>query len=624
MIYLLRRFWLVVVVVSLAACDLQPKIASISDGVGDFISSRYPALLADPEAESEIYNSAASDYGIYNSAADYEETGATASDYVNYAGTDDYVLQEQTDDVPTEQPNDTVKEDETKVVSEPTTEPESTTEQVTEEKEDYLIVPDYVKPVGMDDEQDFLVVPEKEKSEPVKQVEKVIEVPKTEQKTKPQEEKKSVTSVVVQKGETLYSIAKKNNTTIQDLATINKLNPPYSIRAGQTLSLVKQEVKEQATKVEINETKKEIKTENKITEKPSEQKPKPVNSTESKVEKKIEKTQTKQVVVPTKKVEVSAEKPRVKDTKTKNITVGRGDTLYSVSRRYAIPVNDLAVMNNLQPPFDLKLGQVLRVPNVPEVNVNLENPIKQVTVNTPAVASVKPVQKTKEKSKTEVKSKETRKTESKKQEVKKQDLKKTEPQKADKKATSVKKATEQKVEKKPAEKTGKKENIAKSTVKTEKNTQKTETKTQKTNDKISSDPNQKLPKIVARSSSKFAWPVRGKILSHYGAKTGGLFNDGINISASAGTSVVAAENGVVAYAGNEVKGMGNLVIIQHADGWMTVYAHLNSMNVRRGVRVKVGQKIGTVGKTGKVSQPQLHFEIRKGRKAYNPINYLKK
>ena len=142
--------------------------------------------------------------------------------------------------------------------------------------------------------------------------------------------------------------------------------------------------------------------------------------------------------------------------------------------------------------------------------------------------------------------------------------------------------------------------------------------------KISSDPTKKLPTISARSSSKFAWPVRGKILSAYGAKSNGLFNDGINIAASRGADVKAAENGVVAYAGNEVKGMGNLVIIQHAGGWMTVYAHMDSMNVRRGHKVSVGQKIGTVGETGKVDSPQLHFEIRKGTKAYNPSSYLKK
>ena len=142
--------------------------------------------------------------------------------------------------------------------------------------------------------------------------------------------------------------------------------------------------------------------------------------------------------------------------------------------------------------------------------------------------------------------------------------------------------------------------------------------------KISSDPKQKLPVIAARSSSKFSWPVRGKILSAFGTKPNGLVNDGINIAASRGTTVKAAENGVVAYAGNEVKGMGNLIIIQHSGGWMTVYAHLDSMALRRGARVNVGQKIGTVGASGKVDRPQLHFEIRKGTKAYNPSQYLKK
>ena len=155
------------------------------------------------------------------------------------------------------------------------------------------------------------------------------------------------------------------------------------------------------------------------------------------------------------------------------------------------------------------------------------------------------------------------------------------------------------------------------------------TETKKTADKKTSEKTvavakTETPKMVARSSNKFSWPVRGKILSNFGAKNGGLYNDGINISAAFDSTVAAAENGVVAYAGNEVRGMGNLIIIQHSDGWMTVYAHLNSMSVRRGARVSVGQKIGTVGQTGKVSVPQLHFEIRNGTKAHNPINYLKK
>ena len=133
----------------------------------------------------------------------------------------------------------------------------------------------------------------------------------------------------------------------------------------------------------------------------------------------------------------------------------------------------------------------------------------------------------------------------------------------------------------------------------------------------------RLPKLDARAGSLFSWPVRGDIISDFGPKKNGLTNDGINIGAPIGTDVAAADNGVVAYAGNELKGMGNLLIIQHAGGWMTVYAHLDGFVVKRGDKVAAGQKIGAVGKTGKVSEPQLHFEIRKGSKAYDPKKQMK-
>ena len=132
-----------------------------------------------------------------------------------------------------------------------------------------------------------------------------------------------------------------------------------------------------------------------------------------------------------------------------------------------------------------------------------------------------------------------------------------------------------------------------------------------------------LPNSAPRSNAKFSWPVRGKIISDWGPKADGLQNDGINIAANLGAPVLAAENGVVAYSGNELKGMGNLVILQHSGGWMTVYAHMDSLNVKRGAKVSVGDKIGTVGQTGKVSEPQLHFEIRNGSKAVDPKRQLK-
>ncbi|WP_037459696.1 LysM peptidoglycan-binding domain-containing M23 family metallopeptidase [Skermanella stibiiresistens] len=128
--------------------------------------------------------------------------------------------------------------------------------------------------------------------------------------------------------------------------------------------------------------------------------------------------------------------------------------------------------------------------------------------------------------------------------------------------------------------------------------------------------------VEPRSSGQFQWPVRGTILSEFGPKPGGLHNDGLNISAAKGSSVVAAENGVVAYAGNELRGFGNLLLIRHADGWVSAYAHLDDMMVDRGAKVKRGQKIGTVGSTGNVSAPQLHFELRKANRAIDPRDYL--
>lgn len=362
-----------------SACDLRPKIVAFPDSVGEFISARYPALLADPETQPEIYNSAAMDYGVYASPELYGKY--ESQDYLTYASVDDYILPAQADeDVDVGQPIEIKKTQDTVA-------------------EDYLVVPMYG---GQKETDDVLTV------------------------KKPVVEAKSVVRV--------------------DVA----------------------EIKVQA-----------------------------------------------------------------------------GDTLYSLSRKYSVPVNDLAVMNKLNPPFVLSVGQKIRVPNLNQTQIAKKEVVEQNKTKKEQPV----VQETKQKQEVQV-------------------------------------------------------------VKDEK--------------KISSDPSKKLPKINARSSSKFSWPVRGKILSAYGAKNNGLFNDGINIAATKGTTVTAAENGVVAYAGNEIKGMGNLIIVQHESGWMTVYAHLDSMNVKRGTKVNVGQKIGTVGETGKVDSSQLHFEIRKGTKAYNPTSYMKK
>lgn len=131
-----------------------------------------------------------------------------------------------------------------------------------------------------------------------------------------------------------------------------------------------------------------------------------------------------------------------------------------------------------------------------------------------------------------------------------------------------------------------------------------------------------LPNPPPRAGRTFQWPVSGKVALGFGRQAGGSHNDGINIAAPRGSNVVAAENGIVAYAGNELRGFGNLLLIKHSDGFMTAYAHNQQLLVVRGQRVNKGQVIARVGSTGSVATPQLHFEIRKGRAAVDPLKYL--
>jgi len=129
------------------------------------------------------------------------------------------------------------------------------------------------------------------------------------------------------------------------------------------------------------------------------------------------------------------------------------------------------------------------------------------------------------------------------------------------------------------------------------------------------------PKLPPTRGS-FIWPIRGRVISRFGSKGKGLHNDGINLAAPRGTPVQAAQAGVVAYAGNELRGFGNLVLIRHKKGIMSAYAHNDTLFVKLGETVRRGQTIAKVGSTGSVDEPQLHFEIRNGRNAVNPTRFL--
>lgn len=125
-------------------------------------------------------------------------------------------------------------------------------------------------------------------------------------------------------------------------------------------------------------------------------------------------------------------------------------------------------------------------------------------------------------------------------------------------------------------------------------------------------------------SVKLRWPTTGRVIAGFGGRPDGTHNDGINLAVPLGTEVHAAESGVVAYAGNELKGYGNLVLLRHDNGWVTAYAHNDELLVKRGDKVKRGQVIAKAGKTGSVDQPQVHFELRQGSKPVDPIPYLEK
>ncbi len=139
---------------------------------------------------------------------------------------------------------------------------------------------------------------------------------------------------------------------------------------------------------------------------------------------------------------------------------------------------------------------------------------------------------------------------------------------------------------------------------------------------IHKEPFVRFSEPPASAGNGFVWPVEGRVVSRFGAKEDGLFNDGVNIAAPRGAPVRAVDNGVVAYAGKEIRGFGNLLLIKHEGGLITAYAHNDALLVARGDKVTRGQVIAKVGTSGGVESPQLHFEVRQGTRAVDPSAYL--
>lgn len=123
-------------------------------------------------------------------------------------------------------------------------------------------------------------------------------------------------------------------------------------------------------------------------------------------------------------------------------------------------------------------------------------------------------------------------------------------------------------------------------------------------------------------NAKFNWPLVGRLLISFGTQKNGLVSNGINIMAKRGSSVKSIADGIVIYAGRQVESLGNVVLIQHEGGWISVYGYLQNINVQAGDHITQGQIIAEVGKEDNIRIPQLHFELRKNIKPENPLDYL--
>jgi murein DD-endopeptidase MepM/ murein hydrolase activator NlpD len=228
--------------------------------------------------------------------------------------------------------------------------------------------------------------------------------------------------------------------------------------------------------------------------------------------------------------------------------VRQGDTLYGIARLYGVEVSTLASLNRLSPPYALQTGETLYLP------ASVEAPDKSASASAPPAPGSKP--------------------------------------EAPPTAAAMQPGL-------PAQKPGQPAAAA--------------------NGAPAPEPIKPPPPRIGKG---FDWPLAGRVIERYGSGPNGTHNDGINIAASEGEPVRAADAGVVAYAGNELRGYGNLVLIKHSGGYMTAYAHNSQLLVKRGDVVKRGQEIAKAGATGTVDSPQLHFEIRQGTRALDPTTLL--
>lgn len=341
-------------------------------------------------------------------------------------------------------------------------------------------------------------------------------------------------TITIERGDSIYSVARQYDLNPKKLAHYNHLQPPYVVQAGQQLKLP-------AGATAVNTANNTATTTN-------------ASATAS------------------------------------NYTVRSGDTLYSIARRHNVSVQALQSMNQLSGSSTISPGQVLSISanntatKVAKAPTPAQVPAKKINPNSMGGPEIM--------------------------------VERLDEPKANTAAAKPKAVTTQQDTVTP------KSTIPQST--TPPAAEKHASAASKP--EVASAPKATAPSTPIQTASigkdGFIWPVKGTVISGYGPKPNGLQNDGINISVRKGTPVRAAKSGTVTYAGQELKGYGKLLLIRHSDGYVTAYAHNSRLLVRPGDSVRQGDVVAESGDSGYVESPQLHFEIRQGRKSVDPSKFF--
>ena len=264
---------------------------------------------------------------------------------------------------------------------------------------------------------------------------------------------------------------------------------------------------------------------------------------------------------------------------TQTHTVQRGDTAFGIAKRYGISLDALARLNSLDGNFTLSVGQVLQISTAPDQSADVETkdaplPGQQPQAETQSGGVLVTAG-------------------------------------AQVAAPTVVESTTQAQQDEPS-------SVETTTIQLARR-RLSEPEVPSASDEVLLLPSNPSAEEAGR---RFIWPVRGRLLSGFGPQDGGLVNDGINIAVRTGEDVRAAASGKVIFASDRFNALGNLILIEHRDSWVTAYAHNDQMLVQRGDRVQQGQVIALAGSSGTVDRSQLHFEIRQDGTPVNPLNFL--